>query len=246
MAELIDYSTTAASNNAASPDGYPSNMAPSGINDSAREEQAGWARHIGDENGALTTAGTGTALTLTSNRTITSLTNGLIMGFTAHAGNSGAAVTLNLNGIGATSVVLPDDSDPTLQANGVYRVVYNGALTKWQLISTTAPEVATPTFASETSLRTLTEGDKGYRYLRIDSSSVSLTLTSAVSTNGGKILILNPDRRSFDLTAQDLTIYLGDGRAALTALSSDSFTGTSYTIICESASVAYMVPYIAL
>lgn len=37
MAELEDYSKTAASNNATSPDGWPENMAPSGVNNSDRE-----------------------------------------------------------------------------------------------------------------------------------------------------------------------------------------------------------------
>lgn len=40
MSNVRDWSTTAASNNSASPDGWPENMAPSGVNDSAREMMA--------------------------------------------------------------------------------------------------------------------------------------------------------------------------------------------------------------
>lgn len=40
MSAIKDWSTTAASNNSASPDGFPEGMAPSGLNDSAREVMA--------------------------------------------------------------------------------------------------------------------------------------------------------------------------------------------------------------
>ena len=37
MAEISDYNVAAASNNSASPAGWPEGMAPSGVNDSDRE-----------------------------------------------------------------------------------------------------------------------------------------------------------------------------------------------------------------
>lgn len=40
MSAIKDWSTTAASNNSASPNGFPEGMAPSGVNDSAREVMA--------------------------------------------------------------------------------------------------------------------------------------------------------------------------------------------------------------
>ena len=40
MAAISTWSTTAASNNSASPDGWPEGMAPSGVNDSARENMS--------------------------------------------------------------------------------------------------------------------------------------------------------------------------------------------------------------
>jgi hypothetical protein len=40
MSDIKSWSTTAASNNSASPDGWPENMPPSGVNDSAREMMA--------------------------------------------------------------------------------------------------------------------------------------------------------------------------------------------------------------
>lgn len=44
MADVSAWSTTASSNNSVSPDGFPENMAPSGVNDSAREVMAAVAR----------------------------------------------------------------------------------------------------------------------------------------------------------------------------------------------------------
>ena len=40
MSRIKSWSTTAGNNNDAPPDGFPENMAPSGVNDSAREVMA--------------------------------------------------------------------------------------------------------------------------------------------------------------------------------------------------------------
>jgi hypothetical protein len=37
MSDIASWSTTAANNNSPSPNGFPENMAPSGVNDAARE-----------------------------------------------------------------------------------------------------------------------------------------------------------------------------------------------------------------
>lgn len=48
MADVSTWSTTAGSNNSSSPDGFPENMAPSGVNDSAREVMAAIATWYAD------------------------------------------------------------------------------------------------------------------------------------------------------------------------------------------------------
>ena len=45
MSDVSSWSTTAASNNSASPDGFPEGMPPSALNDSCREVMAGVARY---------------------------------------------------------------------------------------------------------------------------------------------------------------------------------------------------------
>ena len=67
MSNISQYSTTAGSNNAAVPDGWPENMAPSGVNDSARENMAALAKVYQDQKGSLVTTGTGTAYVLATN-----------------------------------------------------------------------------------------------------------------------------------------------------------------------------------
>lgn len=52
MSEIQSWSATASSNNSASPDGWPESMAPSGINNSARENMAALARWYKDSNGS--------------------------------------------------------------------------------------------------------------------------------------------------------------------------------------------------
>lgn len=46
MSDVLTWSTTAINNNAASPDGFPEGMAPSGVNDSAREVMAAVRRWV--------------------------------------------------------------------------------------------------------------------------------------------------------------------------------------------------------
>src|SRR5574343_558915 len=103
MSEVQSWSGTAASNNSASPDGWPENMAPSGINNSARENMAAIRRLYGDWNGALASGGSGNAYTLSPNRTISAYAAGVGFVFMANHANTGAA-TLNVSSLGAKDI----------------------------------------------------------------------------------------------------------------------------------------------
>lgn len=103
MSEVQSWSGTAASNNSASPDGWPENMAPSGINNSARENMAAIARWFKDSNGSLTSGGSSNAYTLSPNRTISAYAAGVDFLFTANHANTGAA-TLNVSSLGAKDI----------------------------------------------------------------------------------------------------------------------------------------------
>lgn len=97
---VISWSQTPASNASAdSAIDWREGQAPSSVNNSARAEMASVAKWRDDISGALTTGGTSTAYTITSNQTYT-LTAGFMIAFVPHTTN-GATVTLNVDGLGA-------------------------------------------------------------------------------------------------------------------------------------------------
>jgi len=138
MSEVFDFSTAAAGNNSAAPDGFPENMAYSDVNDAARELMAAVARDVEDGRGALVTTGTAPDYVLNASRDLSSgYTNGQVFGFRCHDGNGSAATTLNVDSLGATSVVMPDGEDPSFVTDGIYVVAYEGTNTRFVVISAT-------------------------------------------------------------------------------------------------------------
>lgn len=134
--EIKDWSTSAAGNGFAAPDGFPENMNYSEVNDAAREIMAVIRRWHGDTNGALATGGAADVYTLTPNRTVTAYTNGLHFRIQPNATNTGAS-TLNVSAVGARSIVTPDNaalSAGRLTINGVYDLVYSSTLDKFVLL----------------------------------------------------------------------------------------------------------------
>lgn len=100
-AQVWKWSQTAGTN--ASVDSainWAEGQAPSSINDSARAMMARLAQWRDDSSGALTTGGTSTAYTLTTNSTLTALTAGFKVCFAPHAAN-GATPTLAIDGTAA-------------------------------------------------------------------------------------------------------------------------------------------------
>lgn len=126
------WSKTAANNATAdSTCPFPEGMAASALNDGARGLMAAAAKYRDDVSGATVTAGTSTALTLSTNEVFGTLLNlaGQMVAFTPHATN-GATVTLNVDGLGAK----PLRSAPgvellagTLILGTPYVAVYNNA-----------------------------------------------------------------------------------------------------------------------
>ncbi|MGA0101406.1 MAG: hypothetical protein ACO3HF_05100, partial [Burkholderiaceae bacterium] len=102
MSDVQTWSTTAASNNSAAPNGFPEGMPPSGVNDAAREVMAAVARYREDTDGVNTSSGTNT-ITLSSSRTMTAYAQGDMYTFKAGGTNTGAT-TLNVDGLGAKDV----------------------------------------------------------------------------------------------------------------------------------------------
>src|ERR1700751_4048782 len=97
------WSRTASSNaNADSTINWAEGMSPSSVNDSARAMMARTAEWRDDVSGTITTGGTSTAYTVTSNQGFDTLAHlsGAMVAFVPHT-SCGATVTLNVDGLGA-------------------------------------------------------------------------------------------------------------------------------------------------
>lgn len=126
MSNVSEFSTTAASNNSASPNGFPESMAPSGVNDSARELMASLAKWYKDTQGTITTGGTTTAYTLTTNNAHAALNDIPLFAMQINAANTGSA-TLNVDSLGAKTMKLAGANlrAGDLAADEIVLVVYN-------------------------------------------------------------------------------------------------------------------------
>lgn len=133
-----NWSQTAASNATAdSSINWAEGQAPSSVNDSARVMMSVLAKWRDDNNGSLTTGGTSTAYTLTTNTIFTSLAllDNQTLAFTMNT-TSGATPTLNVDGLGAkvirnvTGVALPTGA---LLSGAVYRATYDNSAGEWLL-----------------------------------------------------------------------------------------------------------------
>lgn len=125
MSNLFDYSTTAASNNSAAPNGAPEGMTPSGVNDTIRQLMANAA-------GAFTCytgGGTSSAMTVTMSPTLAAYSNKVRIAFIPPANNAAGGVTLAVNGLAATAIKMLDGNDPpagALNSSGVSVVQHDG------------------------------------------------------------------------------------------------------------------------
>jgi microcystin-dependent protein len=133
---LWKWSQTAATN--ASADGsinWAEGQAPSSVNDSARAMMAAVAKYRDDIAGAITTGGSSTAYTVTSNQSFDTLAHlsGQMIAFVPHttsAGSAGSQITLNVDGLGAKPIRLaPSVEVPsgTLVQGTPYVATYNNS-----------------------------------------------------------------------------------------------------------------------
>jgi hypothetical protein len=132
---LESWSTTPANNaNADSTVNWAEGMTPGAVNDSARAEMASMAKWRNDNRGTITTGGSSTAYTFTSNQGLT-LTDGVTITLQMHATN-GPSPTLNGDSSGAkplqsvSGTALPSG---TTLLNRIYRFVYRSSPDAWIL-----------------------------------------------------------------------------------------------------------------
>lgn len=110
---VYSWSLTAASNSTADSNvNWAEGQAPSSVNDSARAMMASVAKFRDDTNGSITTGGTSTAFTVTSNQSFASLSamGNAVIAFVPHT-TSGAAPTLAVDGLTAKGIRLQTGVD---------------------------------------------------------------------------------------------------------------------------------------
>lgn len=101
--ESTNWSETAASNNATPPNGWPEGMAPSAVNDTARETHGAIKREWNRSHTTISTTGTSTAYVLTYTTAPDAYVNG--QRFSGKIDEDcGADATVNVNSLGAKTI----------------------------------------------------------------------------------------------------------------------------------------------
>lgn len=132
---LWKWSQTAASNDDAdSTINWQEGQSPGSVNNSARAQMAAVAKYRDDISGNLVTGGTSTAYTLTTNQTLTTLTDGFMVRARMNA-TSGTDPTLDVDSLGAKDIVV--DSNGTNVPSGallddqIYTFTYDSSADAW-------------------------------------------------------------------------------------------------------------------
>lgn len=130
MSIVSSWSTTAASNNSAAPDGFPEGMAAADYNNSAREVMAAVKTWWNQISPTVIAGGTADAMTLTYSPAPSAYVSGMTLAFYKNALDNTGAATLNVNGLGAKSIVKRDGSTALagadMKASALYVASYDG------------------------------------------------------------------------------------------------------------------------
>jgi hypothetical protein len=129
-----NWSETANSNNAATPDGWPEGQAPSTVNNCAREMMSAIKIDWNERNPTVTSGGSANVQTLTYTTAPAAYVQGHTFSFIAGFTNTGTA-TLNVNALGAKNIFLDGAAlgGNEIVAGSVVQVMYDG--TQFQIVS---------------------------------------------------------------------------------------------------------------
>ena len=126
-----DWVTTAADNDDAdSAINWAEGQAPSTVNDSARSMMARISHWLNTLSGNVTMGGASNAYTLTTGENLSAYPSNFRVLWQPNADSTGA-VTLNVDGLGAKKVYMPDGTQAgsgDLDADSMYDVAYDSAL----------------------------------------------------------------------------------------------------------------------
>lgn len=174
MSDVKSWDSTAANNNAEVPDGFKENMAPSGVNDSAREVMAAIKRWYEDISAKNTSAGSSNAYTLAASQTVTGYTDTAFV-FIANHANSGTS-TLNVDSVGAKTIKRNNDQDLSsgdIESGQICHVAFDATNDYWQLLS---PNAATKQEDVITTEGDLVVGDSSGEAARLGKGSANTFL----------------------------------------------------------------------
>jgi hypothetical protein len=189
---VASWSTTAATNSSAdSAVNWAEGQAPSSVNDSARAMMASVAKWRDDLSGAITTAGTSTAYTATTNQSFASLSalDNRIITIVPHT-TSGAAPTLAVDSLTAKAINISTGvAVPTgfLVAGTPYVVYYEAGVGEYIILGTPGAFKAisgtTGTFSSTLAVTGVSTFSDDLRAANGSTASPSYSFTNA--TNWG-------------------------------------------------------------
>lgn len=198
MAAVTTWKTTAADNNSAPPDGWPEGQAAASVNNCARQMMADIVREF-QVNAVRVLASVAGTNTITGSMTpdLTSYSTGMMVIFTP-ANNCTGATTINIDSLGAKSIVKGDGTaleSGDLQASTVHFLIYDG--TNFVLINPMSFNLVNGTLSgtfSVTGALTLngalttdntTADEVGYKGLPLNSQTTNYT---CVLSDAGKTI----------------------------------------------------------
>jgi hypothetical protein len=227
---VTSWSTSPSSNNAAPPDGWPEGMAAAAVNNTARQMMADLVIEFQRNPVKVlgTVAGTNT-ITAVMTPTLTAYSNGMSVLFTP-ANNTTGAATININGLGAKSIVKGDGTaleTGDLQASTIHFLIYDG--TNFVCLNPLSLNLVNGTFSGTlavTGALTLngvlttdnsTADEVGFKGIPQNSqsgSSYTLVLTDAskhVVCAGSSMTITIPANASVAFPIGTVVTFIGNG-----------------------------------
>jgi hypothetical protein len=198
------WSTTPNNNQTADPEvNQREGMAPSQVNDAARQIMAKLKAYLLDTSGSIITGGSGTAYTLTSSEVFSSLTDRAQLGFRVHTANT-AAATLNVDGLGAKPLRKAGNAELVandLVPNTAYTAVYAAGIDSgaWLLREGTRKGLIDAVFALLGAITPsqLTGNVNDYNPTGLDAAAVvrlssdnSRVITGLAGGSSGRVLVL--------------------------------------------------------
>jgi len=193
---LYTWSQTAATNATADATiNWAEGMAGAAVNNSARAEMAAVAKYRDDHAGTLTTGGSSTAYTVTSNQVFASLAamNGMSLRVKFNVAN-GAAPTLSVDGLGAKAIQTIAGSaigTGVIPAGTVHDLVYDNSNSAWVLVGHVGASAkcwayvtvsgGTPTLQASENITSITDTDVGQLTITIATDFSSVNWVSVVT-----------------------------------------------------------------